>query len=54
MTKQELKTQYKLNKMTAREYFLALGKIIKSEAPVYHGVPKKRQVAKTDGLPLFK
>ena len=34
MSKEELKLQYRLKKISTKEYFLALGKIIAAEAPV--------------------
>lgn len=33
MSKEELKQQYKLKKISAKEYFLALGKILQAESP---------------------
>ena len=54
MSKQELKHLYKTKKITAKEYFLQLGKIIQSEAPV--SIPEKSVdiLEIFDGkLPLF-
>lgn len=55
MTKQELKQLYHLHKITAKEYFLALGKILQQEAPPSSPVKKNDDIlAILDGkLPLF-
>jgi hypothetical protein len=42
MSKQELKLQYKTGKISTKEYFLALGKIIRDEQPkdLFREAPK--------------
>lgn len=54
-SKQELKNLYHLNKITAKEYFLALGKILQQEAPPSSPVKKNDDIlAIFDGnLPIF-
>lgn len=58
MSKEELKLQYKLKKISTKEYFLALGNILKSEIPVSKSPLKneldKDLLAELDGkLPIF-
>lgn len=47
MTREELKAQYRTNKISAKEYFLALGEILKKE------MSKSVQEEKNDILSVF-
>lgn len=57
MSKEELKLQYKLHRITAKEYFLALGRLIAAEVPAttVRESPKLDPNLIFDGnLPIFQ
>ena len=54
MTKQSLKESYKLNKISAKEYFSELGRLLKSEYPQKETPSIKESALDFLSGPLFK